>query len=216
MAGLENGGVLFGKITRDTFVGGGHGIVAFLPVHGADFAVLFKVLEGIDDTQALLDRAAQWHVVNDLVADESIAVDKEKSAVGDHFTFNGEVSFFVVGVFTGKHVVVVGDGFIGIGNERVVDTLDASFVFWGLEPCPVGKLGIGRAADDGNVAFFKLSDFLLEAVQFCGADEGEILRVEKEDNVFLTDVLLEAEVFDDGFSFDGFGAKERGGSSYEY
>lgn len=48
------------------------------------------------------------------------------------------------------------------------------------------------------------------------ADEGEILRVEEQDDVFFADELLEAKVFDDVFSLNGFGAKERGWFSYEY
>lgn len=86
---------------------GGHGVVAFFPVHGADFAVLLEVLEGVDNTQALFDGAAERHIVDDLMADDAILVDEEEATVGDHFTFNGEVTFVVVDVFTGEDVVVV-------------------------------------------------------------------------------------------------------------
>lgn len=134
---------LLGEVAGDTFVGGSHGIVTFLPVHGADFAVLLEVLEGVDNADALFDGATEWHVVHDLVTDDSVAVDEEETTVGNHFTFNSEVTLFIVGVFSGEYVVVVGDGFVGVGNDRVVDTLDAAFAFWSLEPCPVSELGIG-------------------------------------------------------------------------
>jgi len=98
---------LLGKVTRDAFVGGGHGVLAFLPVHGADFAVFFEVLKGIDDAEALFDGAAERHVVDYLVADDAIEVDEEEATVGDHFTFNREVTLFVIGVFSCEHIVVV-------------------------------------------------------------------------------------------------------------
>jgi hypothetical protein len=73
----------------------------------------------------------------------------------------------------------------------------------------MGKIG-------GYVAFLEFFDFLLETVKFGGADEGEVLRVEEEDDVFFSDILFEAKAFEHGFSFNGFGAKERGWFSYEY
>jgi len=80
----------------------------------------------------------------------------------------------------------------------------------------VSKLGIGGAADDGDVAFLEFFDFLLEAVKLGWAYEGEVLRIEEEDDVFFADVLFKAEAFEHGFSLNGFGAKERGWFSYEY
>jgi hypothetical protein len=74
----------------------------------------------------------------------------------------------------------------------------------------VGELGIGRAADDGDVALFELMEFFLEAVELGRADEGEVLRLEEKNDVFFPDELLEREVVDDGFAFDGFRAEGRG------
>ena len=48
-------------------------------------------------------------------------------------------------------------------------------------------------------------------MEFGGADEGEVLGVEEEDDVFLVDELLEAEVLDDVFSLYGFSGEGRGG-----
>lgn len=69
----------------------------------------------------------------------------------------------------------------------------------------MGEFGIGGAANDSDVAAFKLGNFFLEAVKFGGAYEGEVLGVEEEDDVFFSNVLFEAEVLDDVFALHGFG-----------
>ena len=197
-------------------MGSCHGIVAFLPIHWADFAVLLEVLESIDDAEAFFDGAAKGHVVDDLMLYDAFFVDEEESTVGDHFTFDSEVAFVVVDVFTCEDIVVVGDGFVGVCDDGVGNALDATFVFGCLQPCPVREFGVGGAANDLYVTAFEFSDFLLEAVQFGRADKGEVLGVEEEDDVFFIDVLLEAEVLNDVFSLHGFGCEGRGGFSDEY
>lgn len=181
-----------------------HGVGAFFPIHRADFAVFLEVLEGIDDAEALADRAAEWHVVDDLVTDDAIKVDEEEAAVGDEFAGDDGFAFFVDAVIACEDVVVFGDGLVDVSNERVGDALDAALVFRGLEPCPVREFGIGGATDDSDVTLFELGEFFLEAVEFGRADEGEVLRIEEENDVFFADVLVEGEVLDDGFAFDGF------------
>lgn len=184
-----------------------HCIGAFFPVHWAYFAVFFEVLECIDDAEALADGAAERHVVDDLVADDALHIDEEEAAVSYEFTGDDGIAVFVDVVIACEHVVVFGDGFVDVGYERVVNALDAAFVFRGLEPGPVGKFGVGGASDDGDVALFKLAEFFLEAVKLCRADEGEVLRVEEEYDVFFPNELIEGEIFDDGFAFDGFCGK---------
>lgn len=178
--------------------------------------MFLEVLEGVDDAEAFSDGATEWHVIDDLVLDDTVFVDEEESTVGDHFAFDGEVAFVIIDVFASEDVVIVGDGFVGVGNDRVGDTLDAAFVFGSLKPCPVGEFGVCRAADDLHVAAFKFFDFFLKAMEFGWADEGEVFGVEKENDVFFTDKGIEREVLDDVFSLDGFSGEMWGGFTYEY
>lgn len=193
-----------------------HGVGTFFPVHWAYFAVFLEVLEGIDDAEAFADRATKWHVVDDLVANDAIKIDEEEAAVGDEFAGDDGFAFFVDAVIACEDVVFFGDGFVDVSNEWVSDALDAAFVFRSLEPCPVGEFGIGGATYDGDVTLFELFEFLLEAVEFGRADEGEVLGVEEENDVFFADELVEGEVLDDGFAFDGFCGKGWGWFTYEY
>ena len=69
--------------------------------------------------------------------------------------------------------------------------MDTTLVLWCVEPCEVRELGVSGAAYDLGTAFFELGDLFLEAVKLSRAYECEVFRVEKENNVFLTDELLE-------------------------
>ncbi len=201
---------LFGEEAADAGVIGDHAVIAFFPIHGADFAVGFEMLEGIDDAEALADGAAERHVIDDLMADDAFAVDEEESAVGDELAFDDELAVFIRVIIAGEDVVVFGNGFVDIGDERVFHALDAAFVLRRLEPGPVGEFRVGGAADDGDIAFFEFGKFFLEAMKFGRADEGEILRIEEEHDVFFPDELIERKVIDDGFAFDGFCAEGGG------
>ena len=57
-----------------------HRILAFGPVGGTNFAVLFEVLECIDHADDFIDTAPQWQVVDDHMPYDTALVDKEKPA----------------------------------------------------------------------------------------------------------------------------------------
>lgn len=177
--------------------------------------MLFEVLEGVDGAEALFDGAAEGHVVDDLVADDAFLIDEEEAAVSDELALDGDVFVFVHDDVAREDVVVLGDGLVDISDEGVADALNAALGAGGVEPGPVGEFGVGGAADDGDVAGFELGEFLLEAVEFGGADEGEVLGVEEEDDVFFAEELVEGEVIDDEFALDGFGGEGRGFFSNE-
>lgn len=120
------------------------------------------------------------HVIYDLVADDALEVDQEKAAVCDEFAGDDGLAFFVDAIVACEDIVVFGNGFVDIRDKRVGAPLDAAVFLRGLEPCPVGKFRVRGTTDDGNAAFLKLAEFLLEAVKFGRADKGEVLWVEEE------------------------------------
>jgi hypothetical protein len=192
-----------------------HGIIAFFPVHRANFTEFLEMLERINDAQALTDRAAEGHIVNDLVTDDSGFIDEEKSAIRDEFAADFDVSIFIFDILTCEYIVVFGDGFVNISDERIGDTLNSAVFARGLKPSPVREFRIRGTTDDGNIALFKLTEFFLKTDELRRANEGEIFWVEKENNVLFPDELFEGETLDDGFALNGFGVKIRGGFAYE-
>jgi len=71
------------------------------------------------------------------------------------------------------------------------------------------EFGICRTPHDLNIALFELLNFFLEAVKLSRADECEVLRVKEENDIFIAEILVEAEVFDDVFSLNSFGVEGR-------
>lgn len=154
------------------------------------------MLEGIDNTEGFRNGAADGEVVDDLVSDDSFFVDEEETAVGDAF-------------LRVQHAVFLADGFIDVGDKRVVDALDAPLGFWGIEPSEVGVDAVDRAGDDLGISFFKLFEKFLEGVEFCWADKSEVQRVKEEDDIFAAEVV-EVEVADDLVADNGFCVDRRG------
>ena len=78
-------------------------------------------------------------------------------------------------------------------------------------------LGVCRNAHNSGVTLFKLSELLLKCVEFRRTDEGEILWIEEENNVFFSNKLIEGVVGDKLTAVDnGRSGEIRSGFSYEY
>jgi hypothetical protein len=90
-------------------------------------------------------------------------------------------------------------------------------VFRRLEPGPMALLGVRRNPHNGGVALLKLREFLLKCMKFRRTYESEVLGVEEQDNIFLSDKLIKRVVSDKLTAIDnGWGGEIRGGFSYEY
>lgn len=116
--------LLVAEVVGTPLVVGVHGVFAFLPIHGVDFAVLLEVLEGIDHPQAFADGAAEGHVVDNLVTNDAFLVDEEEAAVGDELAFDDVVSVFVDRFVSSQNIIGFRDGLVDVGNERIGYTLD--------------------------------------------------------------------------------------------
>ncbi len=144
------------------------GRVVLLPVAGAD---LFG-LEGIQDTQDLVDVTADSVRGHGDELDDTIRVDDEGRAVSN-----------AVSVLDteGTHQVVAD---VGEHRERDLDELRV-----GCTPVEVGELVVTGAAENDGVAVIELFVELAERGDLGRADEGEVLRVEEHD-LPLADVRL--------------------------
>ena len=84
-----------------------HCVVAFVPVHWANFTEEFEVLKCIDHAEAFIDGAAEWHVVDHLVANFTSLVDEEEATVSYELAFDRDIIVFVDKDFTSENVVVL-------------------------------------------------------------------------------------------------------------
>lgn len=186
-------GDLLTEVGGHAFVGRSHGGFTLVPVEGANFSIDFKVLESVHDAQGFFNRAAKREVVDQLVADDAVFVDEEETAVGDELSGDLDVAIFVNFFVSGKYAVVRRDGFVDVGHDGVADACNATLFPGGVDPCPVGEFTVRGAAYDGNSALFECCQSFLEADQFRGAYECEVLRVEEEQDIFAAFVLIQIE-----------------------
>jgi hypothetical protein len=157
---------------------GFHGILAGLPVGGADFAVFAGELESLEYAEGFVNGTSDGEVIDGGMLDDAIGVDDEEAAECDSIV--------------GEDAVVGGDLFIEISGEGVVESVDAAGVARAFGPGEVGKFAIDADADDFGVELEELIGAVGEGEDFSGADEGEIEGVEEEDEPFSL-VVFEGE-----------------------
>lgn len=147
-----------------------HGIVARLPAGGADLAVLVGELEGLDQTQRLVDVAAHGQVIDRDLAQGALGVDDEEAAQRDALLLN-------------QHAVVARDLEVLVRNQRQLQVLaQATLLAGALPPGQVCKVAVGRDTQDGGVELLELGEGVVEGEDLGGADKGEVHGVEQKDD----------------------------------
>ena len=157
-----------------------HRLGAGLPVGGTDLAMLVGELESLDQTERLVDVAADRQVVDRDLPQDALGVDDEQAPKRHPLVLL-------------EHAVGLADGVRRVGQKRDIDVAQAALGSRGLHPGPVAVERVRGAADDGALDLGELLDAVAEGNDLRRADEGEVLRVEEEDHI-LALVLLEADL----------------------
>jgi len=149
--------------------------------------------------------------------DQTVFVDDEKAAVGNHGAIANQMPCFVVIVFPGQDTVLGGDGFGKVGDERVGHPLNATFGHRGIQPGFVADIAIGGAGQNGAIALLKFGQLLLKGQEFFGAYAREVLGVEVQDDGLAADKAFELKIGNDTIPIhNSGGAKEGGLAANEY
>lgn len=147
-----------------------HGLATGLPASGADLAVLVGELEGLDQTQGLVDVSAHGQVVDGDLAQDALGVDDEQATQRDALILN-------------QDTVVARDLEVLVGNQRQLQVLaQATLLAGALTPRKVGEVAVGGDAQHGGVELLELGEGIVEGEDLRGADKGEVHGVEQEDN----------------------------------
>jgi hypothetical protein len=93
-------------------------------------------------------------------------------------------------------------GFVRVSHEWICDSLNPTLIFVQLQPTPVRLLSVGGYGNDFYSTLFEIRQARLKCVEFCGAHEREIFGVEKQQNVFFSDELIQREIFNNFFAID--------------
>lgn len=147
-----------------------HGVAARLPAGGADLAVLVGELERLDQTEGLVDVAADGQVVDGDLAQGALGVDDEEAAQGDAFLLN-------------EDAVVAGNLEVLVGNQGQLEVLAQTALLAGaLAPRQMGEVAVGGDAQHGGVELLELGQGVVVGENLGGADESEVHGVEQEDD----------------------------------
>ena len=82
-----------------------------------------------------------------------------------------------------QHAVVGADLLGQVGHERVLEPAEAALLARCLDPGQVAELAVDRAAEHLGAALAELLDPVAEGDDLGRADEGEVERVEEQDDV---------------------------------
>lgn len=132
--------------------------------------MLVGELEGLDQTQGLVDVAAHGQVVDGDLAQGALGVDDEEAAQGDALLLN-------------QAAVVAGNLEVLVGNEGELEVLAETTLLAGaFAPGQVGEVAVGGDTQDGGVELLELGQGVVVGENLGGADEGEVHGVEQEDD----------------------------------
>jgi len=129
------------------------------------------VLESLDDTEGFVDVTTNWGLVDGDVSDDSLVTDDEEATVGVSFLFD-------------QNSIVTRDllGEIGEKWDGEVST-ETTILSGGVGPSQVRELGVNRDGQDFAVDVLEGLSVVVESQDFTGADEGEVQRIEEQNNV---------------------------------
>lgn len=132
--------------------------------------MLVGELEGLDQTQGLVDVAADGQVVDGDLAEGALGVDDEETAQGDAFLLD-------------QDAVVARDLEVLVGNQGELQVLaQTALLARTLAPGQVCEVAVGGDTQDGGVELLELGEGVVEGEDLGGADKGEVHGVEQEDD----------------------------------
>ena len=179
-----------------------HGFLSFFPVGGTNLTMGFVVDPCVQHANRFIDVAPDGEEVDELVTDNAFFVNQEQPSVRHEIAMGNEVALFVVIVVASKNIVVGRDGLVQIGHQWVGHALETAILLGHVEVGSVGFLCVCGDADHSTVAGFKFSELLLECMDLSGTHIGEVTRVEEQDDVFVSEVLVQGKVLDNLASVD--------------
>jgi hypothetical protein len=149
-----------------------HGLGTGLPSAGDDLTVLLVVLEGLKEAEGLVDVAAHGKIVNSDLAEVLLGVNDEDAAEGDT----------VVLTLLNENSVVLGDLLGEIGQDGDVHLAKATLLALLVGPGQVRELAVDGGSDDLATEVLELLSAVGVLDDLRGANEGEVERVEEQDN----------------------------------
>ena len=132
--------------------------------------MLISKLECINQTESFIDTSSDWQIVDGNLANLEFSVHQEESTQINTFLLN-------------QDTVVLGDGVRRICHKRIVNSTQSTLLTGLIQPGPMAVFGISGDTNDFSVASLEFLDTVRECNNLSGADKGEILGIEENNNV---------------------------------
>lgn len=145
--------------------------------------MLLSELEGIDESEGLLDGSANGEIVDGDLSDNALGVNDEDTSESD--TGLGD-----------ENTVVLGQGVVGVSKQGDVDGTKTTILSGNVGPGKQRVLGVGGGKENLGASLLELRDGIGVSDDLGGADEGESQGDEGEDNP-LTLELVEGDLLED-------------------
>ena len=158
-----------------TSVVGDHSSLARGPLSGANLTVLISELEGLDESEGLLDVSANGEIVDGELSESSLLVDDVSSSVSN----TGILTVF------NKAAVVTGNLFGQVRHHGDVHGSESTGLTVLLGVLSVGEVRVDGDTNNLGTNFLELLSLVGELADFGGAHEGEVKGPEEENNVLV-------------------------------
>jgi hypothetical protein len=163
--------------------------------------VLVGELEGLDETDGLVDGAADGEVVDGDLAESLLRVDEEETTESNTSVLRveEESAWTIDGgkrkmegrkgkeekekskAHLDEDAVVARDLVVGVGNKLELEVRsETTLVAVGVGESKVRVLRVGRNGEDLNTELLELVELLVEGEDLGGADEGDCEKKERE------------------------------------
>ena len=162
---------MIGEIGLNAIITRLHASFASRPSSGADLAVLLEELDRVDRPEELIDVTAERQVVDHRVPADAVGINEIGATCRE-----AAVSV--------NHVVGLTHGLRRVSEERVAQRTNASFIDSGVAPARVCLSIIHGYAQNLDASLLELTYAVVESDELRRSDEGEVLRVKEERDVF--------------------------------
>lgn len=140
------------------------------------------VLEGLNQTQCLINAAANWQIVYGDLTQFLIAIDDEQAT-----EWNARLLI--------QHAVVTGDLLRFVSQQWNIQTAQTTLLAWRIDPGQVAEVAVGRAGNQLATDFTEFSNTIGERNDLGWTNEGEVQWIEEEHQVFAF-VLAQIDFFE--------------------
>ena len=160
---------MFAQVAGDAVAVGCHAFVALVPASGANLAMLFMELQGINHPQGFINIAAKRQIIDDLMANHTGLIDQEGATQGN------------TGI--GKDAIIAGNILGQISHQGEANFTQTTVIYRCTAPCGMGMNAVHRNTDQLGTDFGETADPVIVGENFRRTYKCKIQRIEEQETI---------------------------------